>query len=210
MRPLLDPLDRSSEVLFGLVMVLAYTGSISVTGSGEEPVRTVLVGAIGCNLAWAIVDAAMYLMGVFAERARGLTLLQAVRQTRDGDEAHELIADLLPPALAVMLRAPEIEALRQRVANASAPRVALEWDDYKAAGGVFLIVFLSTFPVVVPFMVMTNAAVALRVAQAIALVLLYFAGAALGRHTGRQPWRAGLLMAGVGAVLSALTFGLGG
>ena len=191
-------------------MVLVYTGSISVAESGGESVAAVLIGAIGCNLAWAIVDAAMYLMGLFAERARGLTLLHAIGRTRDREEAHELIADLVPAALAAMLRAPEFEALRLRVAGARTPRAALERDDYKAAGGVFLIVFLSTFPVVVPFLVMTSAAAALRVAQAIALVLLYAAGASLGRHTGRPAWRTGLAMAGVGAVLSALTFALGG
>ena len=53
----LDPIDRVSEVLFGLIMVLTFTGSLSVAEAGHSEVRTMLVGALGCNLAWGIIDA---------------------------------------------------------------------------------------------------------------------------------------------------------
>ena len=67
----LDPIERACEILFGVIMVLTFTGSISVAEGGATETRTVLAAAIGCNLAWGIVDAAMYLMANFAEsRAR--------------------------------------------------------------------------------------------------------------------------------------------
>ena len=66
----LDPLDRTSEILFGIIMVLTFTGSIRVADAGREDLRAVLAGAIGCNLAWGLVDAAMYLMATFMARAR--------------------------------------------------------------------------------------------------------------------------------------------
>ena len=210
MRSLLDPIDRSAEVLFGLIMVLAFTASISVAEEGRAGVGEVLIGAIACNLAWATVDAAMYLLGLIVERARGASLLSAIRQARDPEIAHEAIANGIPPGLAAMLRAPEFEALRRRLCSAREPRVALARDDYLAAAGVFLIVFLSTLPIVAPFLVMTHTSAALRVSQAIALVMLYSAGWSLGRHLQRSAWRTGLAMAGIGALLSALTFALGG
>jgi VIT1/CCC1 family predicted Fe2+/Mn2+ transporter len=209
-RTLLDPIDRSAEVLFGLIMVLAYTGTISVAEAGHAGVAEVLIGAIACNLAWAIVDAALYLMGLLAERTRGLSLLRAIRQARDPEVAHELIASGIPPGLAAVLRAPELEALRQRLSGVSEPPAALARDDFMAAAGVFLIVFLSTLPIVAPFLIMTRVTAALRVSQAIALVMLFSAGWSLGRHLGRSAWRTGLAMAGVGALLSAITFALGG
>ena len=49
---LLDPIERLSEVLFGLIMVLSFTGSLSAATAGREEIRTMLFGAIGCNLAW--------------------------------------------------------------------------------------------------------------------------------------------------------------
>ncbi len=45
--------------------------------------RTVLAGAIGCNLAWGIVDATMYLITTFTERARGLVTLRIIRRNRE-------------------------------------------------------------------------------------------------------------------------------
>jgi hypothetical protein len=49
----LEPIERISEVLFGLIMVLTFTGSLSAAESGHAEVRAMLIGAIGCNLAGA-------------------------------------------------------------------------------------------------------------------------------------------------------------
>src|SRR5204862_345440 len=67
----LDPIDRVSEVLFGLIMVLTFTGALSVAEAGREDVRTMLIGALGCNLAWGIIDGVLYLMGCAFGRMTG-------------------------------------------------------------------------------------------------------------------------------------------
>ena len=79
----LDPIDRVSEVLFGLIMVLTFTGSLSVAEAGRDDVRTMLIGALGCNLAWGIIDAMLYLMGCLAEKGQGLMTYLAVRRATD-------------------------------------------------------------------------------------------------------------------------------
>ena len=66
---LLDPIERTSEILFGLIMAMTSTGSLSVAGAGRAEVHTMLRGALGCNLAWGIIDAVFYLMGCLAETA---------------------------------------------------------------------------------------------------------------------------------------------
>ena len=50
----LDPADRVSEVVFGLIMVLTFTGSLSMAEAGRDDIRTMLIGALGCNLAWGV------------------------------------------------------------------------------------------------------------------------------------------------------------
>ena len=55
----LEPIDRISEVLFGLIMVLTFTGSLSVAEADRGEVRTMLIGALGCNIAWGIIDAVL-------------------------------------------------------------------------------------------------------------------------------------------------------
>ena len=51
---------------------------------------------------------------------------------------------------------------------------------------------------------------ALRVSNAIAIVLLFLAGYAFGRITDRHPWMTGISMILLGSVLVAMTMALGG
>ena len=91
-RRVLDPVSRASEVLFGLIMVLTFTASLNAIEAGLTEVRLMLVGAIGCNLAWGLIDAAMYLLSVRAERAIAVDTLQRVQATSVPEEAYEDIA----------------------------------------------------------------------------------------------------------------------
>src|SRR6476619_1930623 len=98
-RRVLDPIDRVSEVLFGLIMVLTFTGSLSVAEAGREDVRTMLVGALGCNLAWGVIYAVFYLMVCLAEKGRSLLTYRAVREATDPERAQRLLAGALPPVV---------------------------------------------------------------------------------------------------------------
>src|SRR5258707_15870284 len=99
-RALLDPIDRISEVLFGLIMVLTSTMTLSVATAGRAEISTMIMGALGCNLAWGIIDAALDLMGCLDERGRHLLMVRAVRRAESPEEARRLMADELPEALA--------------------------------------------------------------------------------------------------------------
>lgn len=207
----LDPIERSLEVLFGLIMVLGFTASIDIAQSGTEDVHDVLVGALGCNLAWGVVDAVMYLIVTFAGRARETTMLKAIRTSREPHTAHHLLAAVLPPGLAGMLTSPELEVMRRRLAATSdTPRGGLGYEDYLSAAGVFLLVFLSTLPVIAPFLVISDVRPALRLSHGIGIVMLFAIGWSLGVHAGRPGWRAGIVMTAIGAALTGLTFVLGG
>ena len=179
----LEPNDRISEVLFGLIMVLTFTGSLSVAESGREDVRTMLIGALGCNVAWGIIDAFFYLMGSLAEKSRGLMIFRAVRGATDPHRAQRLIADALPSVVASILEPAELEAMHQRLKQLPEPpeRARLGRQDRLGALGVFLLVFLSTLPVVIPFVFMSNAMPALRVSNAVAIAMLFLAGYAYGK-----------------------------
>ena len=207
----LDPLERFAEVVFGLIMVLTFTGSLSVATAGRQEVRTMLVGAIGCNAAWGIVDAVMYVLGGLLARGRGLLILQALREKGGAESARERIADALPEALAEALRPADFDLLRERLAAlrlSQRPRVTLR--DLKGAVGVFLLVFLSTFPVVLPFFFVSEAARALRLSNWIAVAMLFASGFELGRYSGLKAFWLGLAMAVIGAALVGLTIALGG
>ena len=207
----LEPAERISEVLFGLIMVLTFTGSLSDAEAGREDVRTMLVGALGCNLAWGLIDGVFYLMGCLAEKARGLSTVRAVREATDPERAQRLIADALP-LVGSVLEPAELEAMRLRLRQLPEPppRARLDKDDWRGALGVFLLVFLSTFPLTIPFIVMRDAVPALRVSNAIAVVSLFAAGYAFGRLTGRRPVLVGGATVVLGCILVGVTIALGG
>jgi hypothetical protein len=208
----LDPIDRVSEILFGLIMVLTFTGSLSVAEAGRDDVRAMLVGALGCNLAWGIIDGVLYLLACLAERGRSLVTLRAVRNAADSHQAQRLIADALPSVVASILQPAELESIRERLRRLPEPsgHARLRKDDWLGAVGVFLLVFLSLLPVAIPFMFMANALPALRVSNAIAVAMLFVLGVALGRMTGRRPWAVGIGMVLLGSGLVALAIALGG
>ena len=209
---LLDPIERISEVLFGLIMALSFTCAISAAESGEEAVNTMQIGANGSNVAWGLIDGVIYLVSILTERAHGLATLRALRRTTDPREARTILSDALPPLVGDTMSDGDFENLRQKLGQVSdlpaVPR--LSKDDFLGAVGVFLLCFLATFPVVIPFVFMKNALEALRVSNGIALGMLFIAGYSLGHYAQHRPLRMGLSMMLLGSALVALTIALGG
>lgn len=211
-KTVLEPNERISEVLFGLIMVLTFTGSLSVAEADRGEVRTMLIGALGCNIAWGVIDAIFYLMGCLSEKGHGLRTLRALRQAPNPQAAHRVIADTLPPMVAATFGPAEYEALRQKLVQLPEPPLhpRLGKDEWLGALAVFLWVFLVTFPVAIPFLFMDQVGQAMRVSNAIAIALLFVTGYAFGRIAEYRPWLSGLAMVVLGAVLVGMTMALGG
>jgi hypothetical protein len=208
----LEPSERISEILFGLIMALTVTGATSIVTADKFQIRTMLVAALGCNVAWAIIDAGMYLMARLAERGHNLLLLRKVRETADRASAHRIIADALPPLFAPIFQPTQLELIREELHRVpdSETRPRLIGRDWLGALSVFTLVILSTFPVVVPFIVFENAQSALRISNAIAVVSLFFCGFVFARYAELQPWATGLIIVAVGVVLVGIALALGG
>jgi VIT1/CCC1 family predicted Fe2+/Mn2+ transporter len=143
-------------------------------------------------------------------RGRAMLALKKLRHASTADEAKAMIADALPDEVAEAMTPREADGLRSWLAKLPELRHTLPPGAIKGAIAVFLLVTLSTFPVVVPFLVMDNAVRALRVSHATALTMLFLIGWALGKHAGMRPWATGLSMLGIGVVLAAVALALGG
>lgn len=208
----LEPIDRVSEILFGLIMVLTFTGALSVAEAGRAEVREMLIGALGCNLAWGLIDAVFYLMTALADKGRNLATFLAVRRAGNPQEAQRLLADALPPLVASVMEPSELAVVHQRLTRLpDPPKLArLDRQDWLGALGVLLLVFLSTLPVVIPFVFMHEVAPALRVSNVIAIAMLAASGAIFGRISGRNPWAVGIGMVVFGILLVSVTIALGG
>ena len=209
---LLDPISRISETLFGLLMVLTFTGAISAATAEREEIRILIFGAIGCNIAWGLVDAVMHLMSSLTERGRGLITIRSVQTAGRPEEAYRVITDAVPPVLASIWTTEDVERVRQGLLGLRdlPHRPLLTRDDWLGALGIFLLVFLSTFPVVIPFFLVSDAHVALRLSNLVAIGMMFLCGYQLGRYGGYHPWLTGVGMALLGMFLAGLTIALGG
>ena len=76
--------------------------------------------------------------------------------------------------------------------------------------GVFFLVFFSTLPPVIPFLLTREVRLAMRVSNGIAIAMLFLTGFAYGRYAGHRPWGWGLSMVFVGGAMVALSIVLGG
>jgi VIT1/CCC1 family predicted Fe2+/Mn2+ transporter len=208
----LDPIDRISEVLFGLFMVLTFTGTLSVIDSGRDEVRDMLVAAIGCNIAWGFVDGVMYVLRNLVTRARKATLMREVREAAEPAQAHRIISQEIGNVSRV-LGAPEFERMRRWIVDQPAAvdsTSGVTVRDLQGAVGVFVLVFLSTFPVVLPFVFIADPGVAKRVSAAVAIAMLFACGYAWGRYAGLKAWRTGLVMVLLGVAVEVVVIALGG
>jgi VIT1/CCC1 family predicted Fe2+/Mn2+ transporter len=210
--PILDPLERFSEILFGVIMVLTFTVSLRVARADRVQIREMLIGALGCNLAWGLIDAIMYLMSKVSERGHSIEILKRVHRAPSPEHANAIIVEELPPVVASVLPPSALEALRLKLHELPElpPRPRLRSEDWRGAIAVFSLVFLSTLPVVLPFLVIPRISVAARVSDVIAISMLFLAGHAYGRYAGHRAWGWGLSMVVIGGLMVGLTIGLGG
>ena len=208
----LDPMERISETLFGLIMATTFICSLGAATGTSINIQTMLIGALGCNLAWGIVDGGLYLLARINNRGNKLLTLRAIRQAPDSETARRVIADALPQELATILPPDQLESMRQKLRHLPEPPAGpgLTRRDWTGALGLCLLSFLSTFPVVIPFLFLSDARLALRVSYAVAIMMLFCCGYVFGIHSGLRPWAAGLSMVAFGGALVGIAVALGG
>lgn len=208
---ILDPMDRISEVLFGLIMALTFTCTLGVAIADNIQVRTMLIGALGCNLAWGIIDGGVYLMARLNAAGRAIMSWRAVSGSADVEAARRVIVDALPKLLASALTPTQLELIRQKLRELPEPeRPRLTKSDWLGALGLCLLSFVSTFPIVIPFIFIGDARLALRISNVVAIAMLFLCGYVFGRCAGFRPAVMGLSMVAVGGALVGVAIALGG
>jgi len=208
----LDPMERISETLFGLIMALTFICSLDIASGAGINIQTMLIGALGCNLAWGVVDGGLYLLARINDQGDKALTLRAIRQAPDPETARRVIAAALPSELAAILPLEQLELMRKRLQQLPEPFLGprLTKRDWTGALGLCLLSFLSTFPVVIPFLFLRDARLALHVSYAVAIVMLFCCGYVFGIRSGLRPWAAGLSMVAIGGALVGVAVSLGG
>jgi hypothetical protein len=208
----LDKPTRIAEILFGLIMVLTFTGTISVSTAGKQEVKELLWAALGCNFAWGLVDGIMYLMDKIISHSHDMNQLNRIKQSKDKTQSRDIFKENFPPLLVHLMDDKEIDLMSAKLKDLPelSLKNALILKDFLIAGQIFLLVFLITLPVALPFLFFSDVAFAMRISNGIALLLLFLGGFSLGRYAGIKPFLTALAYAAIGVFLVAMTMALGG
>lgn len=216
-RRYLDPASRLGEVLFGLIMVLTMTLTAGLTvAEGKTGVRQLLFAALGCNIAWGIIDAIMYIMNCMTVRSGKARLIRAVQRAPDARATLEMIKDEIEPELQSLIGPEDRDALRQSVlkhlvqARAQPARIGVTRDDFYGALACFWLVFFSCLPAAVPFLIFSRPTFALRVSNFLLVAMLFLVGQMWAKYARVNRLLAGLAMVAIGLVLVGVAVLLGG
>ena len=207
----LSPFERASEIVFGVLMAISVTAAFEITAGGELDVRELMIAALGCNLAWGLIDGVMYLLQQQFDRHRNHRTMLELRAAPTEDAFRSRVRDALPPLLGPTMTPDTFARIRQAVQSYGARRPPY-WprQDFAVAAIICLLVFASTFPLVVPFMLMDDAWLALRASHAVAVVFLFALGWRFGRWSGASALGSGVVFAAVGTALAVACVALGG
>ena len=210
----LDPGERMGELLFGLIMVLTFTLGAGIEMGDREETRDLLIAALGCNTAWGIIDAALYLIARLSERGRLHRLVKSIQTAPTSERALELVDQELDERLPAIVR-PEVRAavdahVLERVRELKLERNRVTGADLWAALAVFWLVFLTALPAVAPFLLIPDPQIAMRTSNALLVGLLSYVGWRWAGYTGASPWRTAFFMALLSIALVLVAIALGG
>jgi hypothetical protein len=213
----LDPASQLSEILFGLIMVLTVTLTAGLSvAEGKAGVRQLLIATVGCNLAWGIIDGVMYVMNNITLRSLRSRFVHTVQHAPDKQTALKLIKDemearlSLPSPLSPEESSMLSQSLHKRARELKLPKVKIEKEDIYGAIACFWLVTVSCLSAAVPFFIFSEPAVALRVSNAILIILLYLVGRRWAHYAGTNRLLTGLSMITIGLLLVGVSILLGG
>lgn len=209
----LDPAGRLGEALFGLIMALGFTCAVRL-GEEEANNRALFISISGCNLAWAIVDGVTHVLSALFERGRKARLIRDVLSAATEEAALQHIGKELDGPLMALTTPQERLQLHRwvlailRQGEPEEPRVQRE--DLLGGVAASLVVLLATFPIVVPFLLVPDPNLAVRLSNLIALILLFLLGLRWGQIVGGRSFRIAAGLTLIGVVLVVITVLLGG
>jgi len=211
----LDPGETLGEVLGGLIMALTFTLGARVFAADKQlEAHELVVAIIGCNIAWGVIDATLFVLNSLFYRGRHARFFRALKNTRSETEALAALEEEFgledePLAAHPEDRARLYQSLLALSTRATPARKGLRRQDFIAAAIVFALVSATAVPGVIPLLLLADSNLALQVSNWLLILMLFVVGCWWGRYTDASPWRVGLtaMLLGMFMVLVAVILG---
>jgi hypothetical protein len=212
----LDPGETLGEVLGGFIMALTFTlGARLFTAAGQLETHELVVAVIGCNVAWGVIDATLFVLNSLFYRSRHARFFHALKSVRSEAEALAAVEEEFgledePLAVHPEDRARLYQSFLALSARATPARKGLRRQDFIAAIIVFVLVSATALPGVIPLFLFADSNLALNVSNGVLILLLFVVGYWWGRYTVAPPWRVGLTAMMLGVFMVSVAVALGG
>src|SRR5262245_51684019 len=167
----LDPGETLAEVLGGLVMALTFTlGARLFAAGGQFEAHELALAVIGCNVAWGVIDATLFVLNSIFYRSRHARFFRALKSVRSEAEALAAVEEEFGLEDEPFAAQPEdrrrlYQSLLALSARAKPVRIGLRRQDLVAAFIVFVLVSATAIPGVIPLLLFDDPNLALHVSN---------------------------------------------
>lgn len=220
---LLDPIDRLSETIFSVLIVLSFTLAFRIFKLGElggqqptnQDVRDLLYAAMGATLAWGLIDGVMYVLMEVFQRSERHRLLRQLQSAESDQEGVRVVADELDYILEPISGEGDRQTLYRSIYHqlrGGEPRpVGFKREDFTGALGCVVVALLAVAPSLATLALLREqGTLAIRASNIVSFIVLFATGYQWGQYTGASPWRTGLLLVAVAALMVGIAIPLGG
>jgi VIT1/CCC1 family predicted Fe2+/Mn2+ transporter len=171
----------SSEPMFGVIMVVCFTSVLrAFPDASDQVVRTILISALFCCIAWGLVDGIFYAWEAHYELEKKKKLqVQAHKAQGDAKNARELVEDDLGDTIVDLMDEKDKEQIYQiiekNVFGVDLGSVSIK-EDILTVLIAFSLVVGSSIIVMLPFLWISPATAALKVSNIAGILLLFVMG----------------------------------
>ena len=218
----LNPIDRLTEIIYGILILLNFTLGVQAIESrapmaevvAQEGVRRLFVAAMGCVLAWGMIDGVMYVLLSLAQRSDHQRVQRLVTTASGEDEAVQRLNDEIDSEIVAALSDTERDSLYRGLYRYSRsrplPTIGIKRDDVLGGIAIFTVSVAATLPVAIPFLLIGEPTLAMRVSNLLAIGMLFGIGYKWAQYVGATPWKIGAYTAGIGVVIVLIAIPMGG
>lgn len=219
----LDPIDRLSETIFSVLILLTFTMAYRVFWLRSDPYEPIspdylvdlFLAALGATLAWGVIDGVIYALLAVFERGEKHRFLAGVQAAGTRDEGLQAVADefdyMLEPITGAEQRRLLYADVLDHLRDSRPQPVMLTREDLYGALACVVVALLAVLPSLLPLVVLRDYSwVAIRTSNFVSVVVLFVTGYRWGKYSGGSPIKTGLLLAAMGVMLAAIAIPLGG
>ncbi len=216
---MLIPISLLSEVIYSVLILLTFTqayrlithAETSTQFTSREYANELLLAALGAILAWGIIDGIMHVLLSVLERSERHRLLRTIQSAETDQAAVDIIAEefdyMLEPIAGVASRQSLYTNVLEQLRTSRPRQIGFKQSDWIEALSLVLVAILSVLPSLAPFVFLgDDFLLAIRISNTISFTILFIAGYGWGKYTGASPWKTGLILALVGALMVLIAF----